>query len=380
MATTTTNFGFDVPTSSDLVKNGATQIALLGQDIDTFLAGSPTRTAGKNKIINGDFSVWQRGTTITPSAGASFSADRWTLFFNGAGATRSITQQAFTAGAAPVAGYESQYFIRINQSVAGSGGTGNTFYQSMEDVRTFAGQTVTASFWTKTDSARTISVQINQNFGAGGSATVESTPQTTTSTTSWARYSFTFTLPSISGKTIGTGSSLQLVFNLGLNAVSTWDFWGVQLEVGSIATPFQTAGGGNAALELSMCQRYYETNYPNGYYAGGNVGNIAPAEYGMIVVQVPVTGVAGTNRGRSVVMPFKATKRAVPTIRFWDGVGNLSKYTAADANGGYISNNNALDAYGGSSITQKENISFNTTAASVTHIYCGFFWEASAEL
>ena len=39
MATTTTNFGFDVPTSSDLVKNGATAIAELGQDIDTKFAG-----------------------------------------------------------------------------------------------------------------------------------------------------------------------------------------------------------------------------------------------------------------------------------------------------------------------------------------------------
>lgn len=39
MATVTTNFGFDVPTSSDLVKNGATAIALLGQDIDTEFAG-----------------------------------------------------------------------------------------------------------------------------------------------------------------------------------------------------------------------------------------------------------------------------------------------------------------------------------------------------
>jgi hypothetical protein len=39
MATTTTNYGFDIPQSSDLVKNGATQIALLGQDIDTQFAG-----------------------------------------------------------------------------------------------------------------------------------------------------------------------------------------------------------------------------------------------------------------------------------------------------------------------------------------------------
>jgi len=35
MATTTTNYGWDIPQSTDLVKDGATAIAALGQDIDT---------------------------------------------------------------------------------------------------------------------------------------------------------------------------------------------------------------------------------------------------------------------------------------------------------------------------------------------------------
>jgi hypothetical protein len=39
MATTTTNYGFDIPQSTDLVKDGATAIAALGQDIDTAFAG-----------------------------------------------------------------------------------------------------------------------------------------------------------------------------------------------------------------------------------------------------------------------------------------------------------------------------------------------------
>ncbi len=39
MSTVTTNYGFDIPQSSDLVKDGATAIALLGQDIDTAFAG-----------------------------------------------------------------------------------------------------------------------------------------------------------------------------------------------------------------------------------------------------------------------------------------------------------------------------------------------------
>jgi hypothetical protein len=44
MATTTTNYGWDIPQSTDLVKDGATAIALLGQDIDTSMN---TALAGK---------------------------------------------------------------------------------------------------------------------------------------------------------------------------------------------------------------------------------------------------------------------------------------------------------------------------------------------
>lgn len=51
MATTTTNFSFDIPQSSDLVKDGATAIALLGQEIDTTFAGM---------VVNA-----QTGTTYT---------------------------------------------------------------------------------------------------------------------------------------------------------------------------------------------------------------------------------------------------------------------------------------------------------------------------
>lgn len=47
MATTTTNFGWDIPQSTDLVKDGATAIAALGQDIDTSLVGLKGGTTGQ---------------------------------------------------------------------------------------------------------------------------------------------------------------------------------------------------------------------------------------------------------------------------------------------------------------------------------------------
>jgi hypothetical protein len=56
MATTTTNFGWDIPQSTDLVKDGATAIAALGQDIDTALVDLKGGTTGQvlSKASNTD--------------------------------------------------------------------------------------------------------------------------------------------------------------------------------------------------------------------------------------------------------------------------------------------------------------------------------------
>jgi len=54
------------------------------------------------------------------------------------GSTVTVSQQTFTPGAAPVSGYEGQYFYRYAQSVAGTGATYNLIAQKIEDVRQFA--------------------------------------------------------------------------------------------------------------------------------------------------------------------------------------------------------------------------------------------------
>jgi hypothetical protein len=182
---------------------------------------------------------------------------------DGAGATRTITQQTFTLGTAPVAGYEGRFFLRYNQSVAGIGGSGNYLFHRIEDVRTFAGQTVTLSFWAKADAARIVTLTLGQIFGTGGSpsAQVDTSLGSVTLTTSWVRYTATVAVPSIAGKTIGTdfnggNNSLQVLFTYPTNATMTIDLWGVQLEAGSTATAFQTATG-TIQGELAACQRYF---------------------------------------------------------------------------------------------------------------------------
>jgi hypothetical protein len=223
----------------------------LGDAIDTSLWNVGFGQAGKNKIINGDFGVWQRGTSFTPTTSV-YTVDRW-FYASDLGSGATITQQTFTPGTAPVAGYEGSYFVRYART---SGTTSyNQFYQPIEDVRTFAGQTVTFSFWAKADAATSITLDGYQVYGTGGSSpTSMGLSGTASLTTSWQRFTFNASVPSIAGKTIGTNSLLRPMFNYGTGN-KVVDLWGVQLEYGSKATPFETATG-TIQGELAACQRY----------------------------------------------------------------------------------------------------------------------------
>jgi hypothetical protein len=243
--------------------------------------------AGKNKIINGDFGIWQRGTTGL-GTGGGFNADRWMFYGDGTGTTHAISQQTFTPGTAPVSGYEGQYYFQYQCTVAGTGATERSLYTRIEDVRTLAGQTATLSFWAKADAARSISGYIRQNFGSGGSANVDITLASQSVTTSWARYSVTVTIPSISGKTIGTSSFLQLVLQFPTNVTETIQVWGIQLEAGSVATPFTTATG-TVEGELAACQRYYwRASFESSQYVGVAMGSATSTTNIAFVIQNPV--------------------------------------------------------------------------------------------
>ena len=257
--------------------------------------------AGKNKIINGDFGVWQRGTSFSLSNGVNFTADRWIGYQNAA--TNTVSQQAFTPGTAPVAGYESAYFWRWSQT--GSGTSTQEIQQKIEDVRTFAGQTVTLSFWAKASSAVPFTgIYLVQNFGTGGSSSVTAVNFGASSnlTTSWVRYTFTGTVASIAGKTLGAGNNLYLALQFSSANTVNIDLWGVQLEAGSVATPFTTATG-TLSGELAACQRYYERK--------------TTAAYGLY-------GLSYANSGNLYVfMPFEVQKRVTPTVLDTSAVGTF---------------------------------------------------------
>ena len=347
-------YNWPEPDNSDLVKNGALAIRTLGNAIDTtmatmtpkslvdakgdliaasaadtparlavgnngetIVADSSTSTglrysanfaAGKNKIINGDFNIWQRGTTFTQTPSVElYTTDRWFFNAGGTGGTLTLSRQTFTPGAAPVAGYEGQYFFRYACTAARTSQTFVVFGQRIEDVRTFAGQTVTFSYWAKASSNVTLDVPyIDQYFGTGGSSSVGTAFTGPVLTTSWQRFTSTITVPSVSGKTIGANSSLNVIFQLG--AINTTglsvDFWGMQLEAGSVATAFQTATG-TIQGELSACQRYFQTERT------GNTPLGTAAYWTTTLAYLPYV--------------LKTTMRVAPTVTF-DGVAAVAVF------------------------------------------------------
>ena len=271
----------------------------------------PPFVVGKNKIINGDFSIWQRGTSFTGSVfSKQYMADRYYMYMAGTGTPAfSVTQQTFTGGAAPVNGYEGKHYMRVACTNIGSSTLSTAdLWQPIEDVRTFAGQQVTFSFWARSSANTSILTRYSQFFGSGGSAeNFVDTLSTISVTTSWQRYSVTFTPTSFSGKTVGDASNALFV-GIKFPTSSTFqvDIWGLQLEAGPTATPFTTATG-TIQGELAACQRYY-------FAAGWKTGKY-PNSYQY-----------------SSPYFFKVPMRVSPTITYSDAVGNVSKMSTYAAN------------------------------------------------
>jgi hypothetical protein len=208
----------------------------------------------KNRLINGGFNVSQyNGTSsVTPPA-AGYYIDRWYIDTFGGG-FNSLTMQQLSAS--PPTGYSNYLQIASGSTTY----TNINLSQSIETANCYdlAGQTVTLSFWYKVPvnwtnqwvayiSSNTSS---NTKINGGSSGTTASTGLTLTNTTSWTKATLTYTIPS-NAQTIG------VLFNNGNNNLingAQFQITGVQLELGTSATPFERRMYGQ---ELALCQRYY---------------------------------------------------------------------------------------------------------------------------
>jgi hypothetical protein len=359
----TTYANGDVYSASDVNDTNGT-VNLVGQTNNFY--------AGKNKIINGDFYINQRAFTSSTSGG--YGLDRWSAVVADGTVTYSV--QTFTVGAAPVTGYEGKNFARLVTTGQTLSTAQARLFQAIEDVRTFANQTVTISFWAKAATGTPkMAIELNQDFGTGGSpsAAVANYAGQVTLSTSWVRYSLTLAIPSISGKTIGTttpgGLFLQMwgsagsSFNartgsLGIQS-NTFDIWGVQVESGSTATAFQTASG-TIQGELAACQRYYFRHTA-----------AAPT------VRLGIYAISGTTTQANGYIQFPVPMRVAPTSMDTNTL-KYSNYAGAGFNITSLAYNEASEViaqiYGTISVTTL------ATPGSITSQAVGSYLGFSAEL
>ena len=217
----------------------------------------------RNKIINGDFDIWQRGITLS-AVNLGYSADRWLSAWDGSGGTRTISKQLFPVGSVEAASATS--FLTWSQSVAGTGAAYNVLSQRIEDVSTLQGKRVTVTFYAKSDGPTITlpAITLRQRFGTGGSpsAVVDTSVATSVAVnTNFARYSYSVTLPSILGKAKGTdgNSALELQFLLPLNSTFVFSLAHVSLVEGDATAEADPFSSRHIQQELALCQRYYET-------------------------------------------------------------------------------------------------------------------------
>ena len=200
----------------------------------------------RNRIINGNMLVWQRGTTGFATTD-TYCADRWI----------AKADTTFTSASQST---DAPSGFKYSLSVSGTGYAGA--YQRIEALNCtdLSGQTVTISFWAKQASGagtNSLSVAIyypnSADVYSGGVTQLVAT-QYATGSSSWARYSFIFTgLPS----GVLNGMSPYILSNVA--GASTILITGVQIEVGTVATPYEMQIYSD---QLAQCQRYYVDSNP----------------------------------------------------------------------------------------------------------------------
>jgi hypothetical protein len=271
----------------------------------------------ENRIINGAFDFWQRGTSFTASA---YGADRW---INGvSGGTVTMSRQSFTVGDT-LGTNNPTYFLRQTVSGQTLSSSFGFVQQRMEGVRSYAGQTITVLGWARRSSGTgNMAVEMVQTFGTGGSPSsdVTGTGQTVTLTTSFAPFALTFTVPSITGKTLGTNGNDYINVNfwtsagsdfnartnsLGLQTIGV-DLWGIHIKVGTHTTAaVDLYKQPELGPELARCQRYLPT-------------------WSIPLSAVASTGLSYATTAQSHVLTNTVITRTVPTGITVDGSLNVT--------------------------------------------------------
>lgn len=206
------------------------------------------KSASRNLIINGDFRIWQRGTSHTSTATNEYSADRFRT--EGYGLSTTISRQAFTAGQTDVPNFPT-YYARVATSAKPSSGQYWGLMQRIEaPLNARQGQTYTLSYWVRSTSGTVAASAFTYGFGGSGAARSNSPALTTT----WQKVTNTLTSANLSGGGAYLSVYIMHVPDTAPSSMSV-EIANVKVEEGHVATDFEHR---TITEELSLCKRYYE--------------------------------------------------------------------------------------------------------------------------
>ena len=201
----------------------------------------------RNRIINGDFVIHQRGG---PQTEPEFT-DRWMRVQTG-GVAHVFTQENFALGQGQVDGDPATYLSWVMDGVPDNA----SIQQNIEDVRTLQNQTATYSFWARASEALTLEVRFQQNWNAGVPSWTFIDSAAFQLATGWTRFERTIQIPDMTGRTLGADHFLGMRFTVPTaSAAPTVELTDIQLEPGPVATPFERRSAG---VELALCQRFFQ--------------------------------------------------------------------------------------------------------------------------
>lgn len=220
--------------------------------------------AGKNILANGAGDFWQRGTTFTNLATGSYFADRWKTELGGTGVdTNSVTRDT------SVPNVNAQYSMKMALTATPSSFLAFAARQVIETQQAtpLFGKTCVVSFWYRSNKTGNHGIRIIGSVQTGGIDQVTTFSVTTANTWEFK----TVVVTAFAGiTTIATGATdAGAYLDLGLRVGGTgagqasaasgdyFQYTLVQLEIGSVATPFSRANG-TIQGELALCQRYYQ--------------------------------------------------------------------------------------------------------------------------
>ena len=252
-------------------------------------------TGMRNKIINGNFDVWQRGTSFSA---VGYTADRFTASSSNA---INTSRQTFPIGQTEVPGAPA-YFLRIAPVTTSTSGSA-VLRHFIEGLLTVPpGETFTLTFWARSSSLTSINVAcIAAYTWSGDIATVVNLARPIG--TGWTKVQVVGTMPSHAGKTLGANNSIvaQIVTNSVFSS-GTLDIARMSLVLGDATGEADPVEPRHPQQEEALCRRYYERDD----------GAVVLAQYN-----------AGVYQG---VLWFKQPKRRVPSMTITTNGGSFTEY------------------------------------------------------